>query len=290
MLSLPANAIPASLRRAALADQLAQSCPPSLADEIALVGSTAHGFADDASDLELNLWVETIPPLAERLRWLQAAGAADLYAEDSPRPDESYWISFRLDTTAEGGGISCEVGWQTFAAAERQLALILSGKVTDRKTLIFADILASAIPLRTGGKLAAWQKALATYPAALQNALITPAVERWSRPGAFASARRLARRGESLALTETLLSELEIAFRVVYATHRRWEPSRKWTLTVARTFAPDLIASVDAVLSDPSPERRVELCLRFCLAVLALVPPAYDVSAAVAALQAQLET
>ena len=279
---LPLSATPASLRRAQLAVTLAQACPPSLADEIALVGSTAHGFADDVSDLELNLWASVIPPLDERLNWLRSSGATDTHAEAAPRPDESYWIGFRI------GGVPAEVGWQSFEAAQRQLERILSGTVTDRKTLTFADVLASAIPLRSEGKLAAWQTALADYPPALQAALIHAALERWSRPDAFASALRLARRGEVLALGETLLPEIDAALRAVYAAQRRWEPSRKWTLTVLREFAPQTAAQVDAVFSEPLPQRRVELCARLCLSVLALVPPADDVAAAQTALGAFL--
>ncbi len=102
--------------------------------------------------------------------------------------------------------------------------------------------------------------------------------------------RRLARHGERLALTEQLLADLDMALRVLYAAHRRWEPSPKWTLRVAQSFAPDdLIPRIDAALSDQSLERRVDCCLRLCLEVLELVPDQYDVSAAEAALQAGLQ-
>lgn len=279
---LPASATAASLRRAALAEALAQFCPPALADEIALVGSTAHGFADDDSDLELNLWADAIPPLDARIAWLQAAGADDVDRQDTARPDNSFWLGFRL------GDVPCEVGWQTFAAARDNLDRILSGADTDRKFLFLADIVASAIPLRTGGRLAEWQAALSGYSDAVQAKLIAAAVARWAKPGHVAGVQRLAQRGERLALADTLLADLDAALRVIYAAHRRWEPSRKWTLTVARQFAPfDLDARIDAALGDPSLERRVELCAQFCLDALALVPPHYDVSAAVAALRAE---
>jgi hypothetical protein len=82
---------------------------------------------------------------------------------------------------------------------------------------------------------------------------------------------------------------LDAALRVLYAANRRWEPSRKWTLTVAQAFAPDdLLPRIDAILGDKSLERRVECCVHLCLEMLELVPEGYDVSAAVAALQAGL--
>jgi hypothetical protein len=283
-IELPAHATVASLRRAEIAERLANACPPELADEIALVGSTARGFADDDSDLELNLWAESIPPLDAWIAWLQAAGADEIDREDVVRPDNSYWLGFRL------GDVPCEIGWQTFAAAHDNLDRILSGAVIDRKFLFLADIIASAIPLRTSGRLAEWQRALSGYSDAVQMALITSALERWTKPGYVAGVQRLARRGERLALAETLLADLNAALRVIYAAHRRWEPSNKWTLTVAREFAPfDLDARIDAILGDPSLERRVALCAQFCLEVLALVPPQYNVSVTVAALRAALD-
>lgn len=262
---LPIHSTAASERRAELALRLAQICPPALADEIALVGSVAHGVADDESDLELNLWAASIPTLSERIAWLEAAGATDIHAEDTPRPDDSYWIGFTLD------GIRGEVGWQTVAVCDAALDVVLSGKA-DRKALVFADILTSALPLRTVGWLAAWQARLANYSDAVQTAILADAVARWSRPNAFASARRLAQRGEQIALMALLVEDLDMALRVLYAANRRWEPSRKWTLTLARRFAPDVPAHLDAILTDSSLERRVELCARFCLDALKLMP------------------
>lgn len=280
-ITLPPNATTAALRRAELAGGLAAACPPTLGDEIALVGSTAHGYADDESDLELNLWAEVIPPLDERLAWLRAAGAEDIHAEAAARSDDSYWIGFRI------GGLPGEVGWQTIATAERQIAAILSGAERERKALVYAEIVTGAIPVRTGGALGRWQAALAGYSDAVEAAIIGQAVERWARADAFSAARRLARRGETLALTELLLAESDMAARVVYAAHRRWEPSRKWTLTVLREFAPDAATQIDAVLSDASPERRVELCRALCMAALkaALKAARYDVTAALRGLE-----
>jgi hypothetical protein len=276
----PDSAFAASRHRAELAGQLARSCPPELAAEIALVGSTARGLADDDSDLELNLWRETLPPLDTRLDWLRAAGATDIHAEAAPRPDDSYWIACRL------GDIPAEVGWQTFAALDANVERLRSGVVVDRKALFLADILVSAIPLRTSGRLAALQAMLNGYSDAVQRAIIDMAVERWSQPEHFAALRRLARHGETLALTERLLADIQLAVRVLYAVNRRWEPSEKWTLTLAREFAPfDLHARIDAILGDSSLEPRVERIARLCLDVLAHVPETIDVSAAVAVLE-----
>jgi hypothetical protein len=150
-----------------------------------------------------------------------------------------------------------------------------------------ADIIASAIPLRSGGRLTQWQARLNGYSDVVQRAIVAAAVERWAQPGHCAALSRLARHGEQLALAERLLADVNLAVRVLYAVNRRWEPSKKWTLTVARVFAPDLPARIDAILGDPSLDRRVELCARLCLDALALAPETLDVSAAVEALHEQ---
>ncbi len=276
-IALPANATAASQRRAELASVLLEDCPPTLADEIALVGSTARGAADDDSDLELNLWVKAIPPRVERVGWLRAAGATDVQVEDQPRADESQWIKFQLD------GIPAEVGWQTFSSLHAQIDRIRSGAVLDRKALTFGDVIASAIPLR-GDQLPTWQTVLATYSDDVQRGIVKLAVDQWSLPKHWATAGRLARHGERLALMGQLLADLDMALRLVYAVNRRWEPSAKWMLTVAREFAPELVGRIDTVLGDPSLERRVDLCAQFCRDVLALVPAHYDVAVALSTL------
>ncbi len=271
---LPPNATAASRRRAEAGNQLLDHCPPALADEIALTGSTARGVADDDSDLELNLWAELIPPLDQRLAWLTASGASDFQVEDAPRPDDSYWIKFRLSD------LPAEIGCQTIDTMHAQIAHIRSGATLDRKALSFGDVIANAIPLR-GDQVREWQVILSGYSDAVQRGIVQLALDQWSQPQRWATARRLARHGERLTLSRQLVDDLDMALRLLYAINRRWEPSQKWTLTVAREFAPaDLIKRIDDVLSYPSLTRRVEFCAQLCHDLLALAPPEYDVSVA----------
>ncbi len=286
---LPEHATEASKRRAELAEKLVARCPPELADEIALVGSTARGYADDDSDLELNLWAEAIPPLEARIAWLEAAGASEIYSEEMPRYDQSIWIHGTIS------GIPVEVGWQTFEAVQTSIRRAVSSEPEKPPEGInhvitqFAEIVVSAIPLRTTGKLQDWQTTLSAYSDRLQSNLVQFALSEWSRVEHFTPMRRLARRGERFTLTYYLMDDLDKVLHLIYAVNRHWEPSNKWTLTVAREFAPfDLDARIDAILGDPSLERRVDLCAQLCLDVLALVPEQYDVSKAVEALKAGL--
>ena len=265
MITLPAHATAASRQRAQIAERLVDACPPDLADGIALTGSTARGVADDHSDLELNLWAGRSRRWIARVAWLTAAGATDLQVEDAPRPDDSYWIKFRL------GDLSAEVGWQTLAALHAQIEHIRSGATLERKIAAFGDVIANAIPLR-GDQVKEEQIILSGYSDAVQRGIVQLAVDQWSQPKRWATARRLAQHGERLTLSRQLLDDLDLALRLLYAINRRWEPSAKWTLTVAREFAPaDLITRIDDVLSYPSLTHRVDparksaaICWRWC--------------------------
>ncbi|NDJ60053.1 MAG: hypothetical protein GYB67_02960 [Chloroflexi bacterium] len=282
---LPAAATEASRQRFDVALALAETCPLKLGRELAITGSTARGLADDHSDLELNLWDSELPPVEARVEWLEDAGLTDIIVYDQPRPDESYWI----------GGVAIdipvEVGWQTFRALEDRLSVLRAGTITNRKALALADIVASAIPLRSNGNLARWQNMLGKYADPLQAALVELAVGLWAGRGRINRAIKLAENHERLLLVEHLSADVDALLRLIYAVYRRWEPQRKWTQSVARTFVTqpaDLDGRIDAVFGAP-PRDSVILWLELALEVLDLVPDRYDVHEVVAEFSAALQ-
>lgn len=219
---------PASQQRRELAMRLAQACPPELGAEIAVTGSSARGLADDESDLEVNLWVERLPPLEARMRWLAAAGVEQLSAASAPRPDGSEWITGRIE------GVMLEAGWQSFAALAQALEGILSGQAS-RQTL--AELVASAVPLRPGPRLAGWQARLAHVPPVLREQALAQAQARLHDAEHWQGRLRLARRGERLALFEALGADLGCMLRLLYALNDRWDPGARWLLSLASDFA-----------------------------------------------------
>lgn len=218
---------PASQRRRELARMLAQDCPPELGAEIALTGSSARGLADDDSDLELNLWVERLPPVEARLRWLAAAGVQQPAAAAAPRPDGSEWISGSID------GVALEAGWQTFDALALALEAILAGQ-TPR--MVLAELAASALPLRPGPHLAGWQARLAHLPLLLREQALAQAQARLADADHWQNRRRLAQRGECVALFDALGADLACVLRLLYAINDRWDPGPKWALSLAGEF------------------------------------------------------
>lgn len=275
---LPARATPASQMRFDLAKQIAEACPPDLVQEIGLSGSSARGWSDESSDMELNLWVEALPPVDQRRAWVESLGAADLDVEDAARSDDSYWI---------GGvyqGVPVEIGWQTYTALDTVCDHLLSGAVTDRGVTFLADLLLNVVLLRDVGEVEARRARLRRYPERVQREMIKVASARF-KPGHLAAERRLAAHGETLALNQRLLADMDSALEIVYAAHKRWMPGRKWVQSAAREFAPaDWLARFDEALCVPDPLARVDAVAALVRDALGMVPCDIDVYGTLATL------
>lgn len=279
------GATDASNRRYELAVTLVASCPLALGRAIALTGSVARGTADEASDIELNCWVEELPSADARASWLRAAGASDVLLDADAIADGSLWATCRVGRTW------IEIGWQTIAAQDALLSAIRAGQVMDRGRLVIASILAQAVALRDADLIAHWQQALADYPAVLQARLISAATEVWTFPHLLAARWALVQREDQFALAQRLVGGVQDALRILYAINRRWEPYEKWTAMTIETLPikPDhLAARIDAVFVAPRPAERLAVCLTLLRDTLMLVPPPYDVTRAIATIDASL--
>ena len=209
---LKANASHESLIRYQLAQTIAAQCPEEFFLEIALTGSAARGLSHHESDFEINFWVERIPRVDLRLRWLQSIGVENLQLAAQPRRDGSQWISGSYE------GIPLEAGWQTLADVENVLHALLHAETTNHKDLRLGELFLSAKSLRGGGLLSKWQERLSHYPAALGEKLIAEVLEAW--------------------LSEEFIDK-ENLIRLVFAINQQWEINRKWTQTVELALAPN---------------------------------------------------
>lgn len=286
MTGLPSRATEASRRRYEIACELAETCPAGLAREIAVTGSVSRGIADDRSDLELNLWREELPPADQWQSWLEGVGAADISREAMVnRLDDSGWITCRYR------GIWIEVGWGTVASFDDLIGRITSGAVTDLNRLQFADIILHAVPLRTGGALARWQAALASYPNQLQAAIIADNTEVWSDPHVPGVRWALAARDERYVLAMRLLWDMNNILAVLYAVNRVWQPDPKWINVLVRELPiqPERLPErINAVFAQEDPHACIVECFHLILDTLRLVPPAHNVSRAVESIQTSL--
>ena len=266
-----------SLRRHALAQQLAERTPADFAPEIALTGSAALGLADARSDLELNLWCEALPPNEARRRWLQDIGATDVVLAVEDGVDGTLWETWRYR------GVWVEAGWQTLARQEQNVAALLTGTVDDHEQLLVAGAALQAVPLRTAGHLAAWRSRLAHYPDGLAERITRASVDRWAWPHWVALRWAYAERGEMLAHAGCLVADLRAALRVLLAANRRWETGWKWigpALADLPRQPARLLERVDAAVAEPEPARAVRGYLEVVLDCLALAPAMPEVARA----------
>jgi hypothetical protein len=205
------NASYESLVRYQYAKTIAEQCPEEFFLEIALTGSAARGLSNPESDFEINFWVERIPRVDLRLRWLQSIGVENLQL-GSHRRDGSQWISGIYK------GIPLEAGWQTLADVENLLHALLHAETTNHKDLRLGELFLSAKCLRGDeGILARWQERLSHYPEVLREKLIAEVLEAW--------------------LSEEFIDK-ENLVRLVFAINRQWEMNRKWTHIVELELVP----------------------------------------------------
>jgi Domain of unknown function (DUF4037) len=256
-----------SRHRLELARRIAEACPPELGREIAATGSAAAGWADFESDVELNLFVGTLPTVDERLSWLHDIGAEDVELDLETTPDGTSWSFFRV------GGVVVEAGWQQTDAAETWLRRILAAETRDHWMLVPADALVTAVPLRSEGLLAEWRARLSDYPPELRDRLIEAAVSGWREPW---SRLTLARRGDGVRFREALLRDCQAVLRILFALNNHWEPDWKWIEHRAKALdaKPEgLSERLNQLVETRSSEEAVADCCVLIRDTLALVPP-----------------
>jgi hypothetical protein len=252
-----------------VARRLAGACPAALGEEIAVTGSVALGLADDASDLELNLWSATLPSVEERGEWIARIGGTE--AQIAPEP----WSDGSLHATFRYGDLWVEAGWMTLGALDAALRAILAAEVLGHARLQLAWVVERAVPVRTAGGLAAWQARLMTYPEALGERLIEVNTRVFGLPHAMRGRWTYCRRSQPLALTERLTWETYNVLRLLFARNRRWEPDFKWLRQVTGDLAvaPERVAErIEAVFTLPRLEDRVATSLALIRDTLALLP------------------
>lgn len=266
-----------SAARLELARELAGRCPASFGGEIALTGSAALGVADARSDVELNFWAEELPGADARRIWLREIGADEVALDVEVGPDGTTWSTWR------SRGLWVEAGWQTMTAHDRNVAALLSGTVVDPERLAVAGATARAVTLRSAGRLAAWQRDLASYPPGLTDRIVRAAVQRWQWPHWVALRWAYLERGERLAHAGCLVGDMRAAVRVLLAVNRRWESGWKWLRPACRDLERKparLLERIDSVLTERDDERAIRSCLALVLDCLALAPPLPEVERA----------
>ena len=246
----------------ALAQRVADALAAELAEEVVLTGSVSRGMADELSDIEM--LVVTAQPLAleDCFGLARAAGLDEL----------GTWGAQGGPTRRVSGyreRVSLELIWWPRDYAEAQIDALLAGAMPST-----ADALAHGVPLRTAGRLAAWQERLRAYPPELAAAQIEEAALPW---GGFAPAGLLTliRPGDRLALTEWMVDGAVRVLAIVFALNRVWRPTTKRLAVRVAPLAikPDRLAErIDEALTEPDPRRALRFMTELQLDAVSLAP------------------
>jgi hypothetical protein len=279
---LPRNATATSHRLLGVAQRLADSCPVSLGDEIAVTGSIPLGLADQDSDVELNLWTAELPSVEARAEWIQSIGGSNAIVYPNSWGDSTIEADFDFE------GVWIEATWMTRRALDERLAAILAGEILSHRLLMMAWIVEKALPLRTNGAFSEWKRQLAAYPESLVPLIVEDNTRVWQLTHAMAGRWTYCRRGQALALTERLTWDTYNILCVLFAINRRWEPDWKWLREVTDDLPVQparLAERIGEMFLLPDAEQRVATAFALISDTLALAPQTPQVLRARAAIE-----
>jgi predicted nucleotidyltransferase len=253
-----------------LAQRVADALPEGLVEEVVLTGSVSRGMADEVSDIEMLVVTRERLELEECFRLARAAGLDELGTWGAQGG-----LTRRVSGYRER--VPLELIWWPREYAEEQIDALLGGAMHST-----ADALAHGVPLRTSGRLAAWQERLRTYPPELAAARIEEAALPW---GGFAPAGLLTliRRGDRLALTEWIVDGAVRVLTIVFALNRVWQPTTKrLAVRVAPLrIKPDRLAErIEEALTEPDPRRALGVITDLQLDTVMLAPSGPNVDRA----------
>jgi predicted nucleotidyltransferase len=254
----------------ALAQRVADALPAELVEEVVLTGSVSRGMADEASDIEMLLVTSAPLELDDCFALARAASLEDLDTW-GPQGGPTRRVSGYRER------VPVELIWWPRDHAEEQIAALLAGAMHST-----ADALAHGLPLRTTGRLAAWQERLRAYPPNLAAARIEEAALPW---GGFAPAGLLTliRPGDRLALTEWILDGAIGVLTIVFALNRVWQPTTKRVAVrvAPLRIKPDRLAErIDEALTESDPRRALRVIAELQLDTVLLAPSGPNVDRA----------
>jgi hypothetical protein len=256
-------------RRTVAARALVDRCPPGLGSEIAITGSVSKALADADSDIEINFWVDGPLDRAAIDTWVASLDVGEVLPDPGTEED-TRWLGFAWQETW------IEAGWQSISEAERVIGQLLAAERIDHHGLMFGEVVTTALPLRSAGRLQLWKERLAHYPDALAEGLIDQQLAFWSYEHWMRSRWADLRRGQWLPHLRRLEDDLAGCLRIVFALNRRWEPDWKWLdhyLADLPVAPAQFSERIGAIALEPDTTRRVTALYALVLDTIALVPP-----------------
>jgi predicted nucleotidyltransferase len=204
-------------RRVAIARRAVRAYAANDRVAAALVaGSVARGLADEASDIELDVYWTAPPSPADRAAAVEGAGFHRVYAEE----DEHEWADGLLVD-----GVKIDVSGFVTSTIDGYLDRALDGD-TEAELQVRVTALRDGIPLHGAGVVETWRARCADYPEALAVAMVQQGLDLRSRE----RLEMLADRDDVLLLHRDLLDGVQGVLDALFGLNRVWmpHPFHKW--------------------------------------------------------------
>jgi Nucleotidyltransferase domain len=231
-------------RRLALARRMASICAtyPGVR-AIALTGSVARGEADEASDIDLLLYYNTLPAEEElQATRAQVGGSERIFFVGDPK-EGSFVESYTVD------GVKHDFAHVTIPTWERDMAEVLEQHHCDSPMQKALAGLLDALPLYGTELIEAWKARAARYPDALAEAMVKRHLRFYPL---WVPERHAADRDDLLFLYEILTEAERNVLGVLMGLNRvyHWGEYKRMDSFLARLpIAPnDLSARLKAIL------------------------------------------
>ncbi len=233
----------ASRWRLALARQIAAAyIANSNVAAVIAAGSTAGGYADRWSDIELDVFWTALPSDEERLRAVERAGGViwHLYPRDPDDPElsEDYHVH----------GVKVDLSNFALDGVEQILAKVVDQADTSFSKQVIVSHLQHAVVFSGPDVIAHWQARTAAYPEALRRAMVRESLSFtpwWGK-------EMLTERGDLLLLYESVVSIVKKILMVLMGINRIYHPGFKWVdrlIAEMPVAPPDLAARLHVVFS-----------------------------------------
>jgi hypothetical protein len=213
---------------------------------IMVVGSVAHGTADDNSDIDCTVFTER--PLSqaeyEEVCAQARASGGDLYYGT---PTDGFAVYQYIE------GIRCDFGFETIESAEKSHAEFLEQPDTDLIKQLVAGGFMDGIALYGEDWIAAWQARLACYPDGLAEAM----VRKHLRFHPYWVLEKMGLdRDEWLFFYEALLEAEQNILGILCGLNRLYHPGKvkgiAWTIGKLAIKPPDLLPRLEQILRGDS--------------------------------------
>ena len=200
-----------------------------------VVGSVAHGMADDSSDIDTTLFYDEPMGQAQYDSIVARArnSGGDLYYGT---PRDGFAIYEYID------GIRCDFGYSTIAEAEKPMQAMLDQPDTDSNKQVVISGFVSGIALYGHSWVEGWQAKLRNYPSGLAEALVRKYLRFHPR---WVLDKLGLERNESIYVAELLLESEENIFGILCGLNRLYHPGKvkgiAWSLAQMSIKPPQLL-------------------------------------------------